>query len=250
MLHRGNMRRSLNELEQKIGITFKNTDLAHEALTHRSYREENQSWPFLSNERLEYLGDAVLQFIVTDFLFRRYPDKQEGELTKIRSALVNAHMLARVAEELNVSEYLSQPHYESSRQNSLGDDNPIKFISSVCFDFDGELITEKGEGFSKPEAEKDAAKRALEKIENCFINPERSEKLLPLHIDEIEKPIGYLQEIRAKEGRIRPRYETVSDDGTGEDKIFQVEVILVINSLQTEEASESRKRSRIPHGTL
>ena len=100
----------------------------------------------------------------------------------------------------------------------------MKFVSSVCFDFDGELITEKGEGFSKPEAEKNAARRALKKIENCLVDPECSEKPLPLHIDEVENPIGYLQEVRAKEGQIRPRYETVSDDGTGEDKIFQVEV--------------------------
>ncbi|MEK7650038.1 MAG: ribonuclease III [Patescibacteria group bacterium] len=92
--------------ESTLGITFKNKDLLTQALTHRSYLNENPGFRLGHNERLEYLGDAVLELVVTADLFARFPEKPEGELTSIRAALVNAEILADVAHEIKMGDYL------------------------------------------------------------------------------------------------------------------------------------------------
>jgi len=92
----------LNELENKIGIKFNNHDLLKEALTHRSYINENPKWSFKNNERLEFLGDAVLELVVTEELFNHFPLEEEGELTIYRAALVNFRMLSRVAHDIGL----------------------------------------------------------------------------------------------------------------------------------------------------
>ena len=96
----------LSLLEKKIEYSFKNKDILREALTHRSYLNENSSWGLPPNERLEFLGDAVLELIVTEELYLRYPEKPEGELTPIRSALVNYQMMAKVAGTLNLGDFI------------------------------------------------------------------------------------------------------------------------------------------------
>jgi len=74
-------------LKHKLGISFNDWTLLEQALTHRSYLNENRQWPLEHNERLEYLGDAVLELIISDHLFRTYPESQEGELTTLRKKL-------------------------------------------------------------------------------------------------------------------------------------------------------------------
>lgn len=93
-------------LEQNIGVEFKNKDLLTQAFVHRSYLNENPDFPLFHNERLEFLGDAVLELIVTDYLYASFPDKPEGELTSWRAALVNAKMLSAVAKELGLNDFL------------------------------------------------------------------------------------------------------------------------------------------------
>lgn len=95
----------LENLENKIEIKFSDRNLLQSALTHRSYLNENRKWPLPHNERLEFLGDAVLELITTEFLYRNYPDP-EGELTNLRSALVNYKMLATIASELGLDNYI------------------------------------------------------------------------------------------------------------------------------------------------
>lgn len=94
------------EFEKKIGINFNNKNLLKEAFTHRSYINENRkcSWPH--NERLEFLGDAVLELVVTDYLFYKYPESAEGELTSYRAALVNTQSISEGAELWGMNEYL------------------------------------------------------------------------------------------------------------------------------------------------
>ncbi len=93
--------------EKKTGIVFKDKKLLEQAFIHRSYINENSSGGRLShNERLEFLGDAVLELIVTDYLFNKYKDRDEGELTAYRSALVNAVIIGEVAMSLGMNEYL------------------------------------------------------------------------------------------------------------------------------------------------
>lgn len=95
----------LSELEQKIDIQFQNKDLLLMALTHRSYLNENTDWHLDHNERLEFLGDAVLELVVTEYLYSNYPDP-EGEMTNWRAALVNAVMLSKIAGEFDLNKYV------------------------------------------------------------------------------------------------------------------------------------------------
>jgi ribonuclease III len=93
-------------LEKKIGYSFKDKDLLQEAITHRSYLNENKAYKLPHNERLEFLGDAVLELVTTEFLFDKYKKKNEGELTSVRAALVNTVSLSGVASEMGVGGYL------------------------------------------------------------------------------------------------------------------------------------------------
>lgn len=92
--------------EEKIGVRFEDGRLLETAFTHRSYLNENRSNGREHNERLEFLGDAVLELVVTEFLYKKYPDKPEGELTAFRAALVNTMSIADAATKLGMNEYL------------------------------------------------------------------------------------------------------------------------------------------------
>jgi ribonuclease-3 len=94
------------KLEKTIGVKFKNKELLKEALTHRSYLNEKPKLKLKHNERLEFLGDAVLELIVTEYLYKKYPEKTEGELTNFRAALVKATSLFEIAENLDLNNFL------------------------------------------------------------------------------------------------------------------------------------------------
>ncbi len=97
---------NFTKLEKKLRVTFKNKKLLLQALTHRSYLNENPTFEVGHNERLEFLGDAVLELISTARLYDLYPEKPEGELTSLRAALVNAEMLAAVASSMDINDFL------------------------------------------------------------------------------------------------------------------------------------------------
>lgn len=94
------------DLEKQLKINFKDKDLLKTAFTHRSYLNEHPEENLSHNERLEFLGDSILGFIVSEYLFEKFPDKTEGDLTNFRSALVNARSLGKVAAEINLGEHL------------------------------------------------------------------------------------------------------------------------------------------------
>ncbi len=94
------------QFEEKAGIVFKNKDLLKQAFTHRSYINESRDSKLEHNERLEFLGDAVLELVITDYLYGLLKDSNEGELTSLRSALVNADTCSRVAQTLDVNDFL------------------------------------------------------------------------------------------------------------------------------------------------
>ncbi|MEK7200999.1 MAG: ribonuclease III [Patescibacteria group bacterium] len=98
--------KDLQEFEKIIGTDFKNKETLKQALTHRSFLNENKKLKGGHNERLEFLGDAVLELVITHYLYDQYPDKNEGDMTSIRSALVNATTCAEVAKKLNVNDFL------------------------------------------------------------------------------------------------------------------------------------------------
>jgi ribonuclease III len=98
--------KKLKKLEEKIGFVFKNKDLLQQAMVHRSYLNEHSDFHMGHNERLEFLGDAVLEIVITEYLFLNFPDKPEGELTNWRASLVNSKMLYNVAQEIKIEEHL------------------------------------------------------------------------------------------------------------------------------------------------
>ncbi|MDD4062177.1 MAG: ribonuclease III [Candidatus Pacebacteria bacterium] len=93
-------------LENNIGIVFKNKDLLLQAFCHRSYINENPDFLLGHNERMEFLGDAVLELTVTEYLYKNYPDKTEGDLTSLRAALVNTKILSETSEELGFNDFI------------------------------------------------------------------------------------------------------------------------------------------------
>ena len=100
------MQINFEKLADHIGVKFNDLSLLTMACTHRSYLNENRGAGMEHNERLEFLGDAVLELVVTSFLFRKFPKKPEGELTSYRSALVNTVSLTKVAERLGLNDYI------------------------------------------------------------------------------------------------------------------------------------------------
>lgn len=100
------MQIDFSEFQRKTGLNFKDLGLLTQAFVHRSYINENKQSGLSHNERLEFLGDAVLELVITDFLYREYPQKPEGELTAYRSALVNATTCSDIASKLGMNDYL------------------------------------------------------------------------------------------------------------------------------------------------
>lgn len=98
--------KDFSKLEKKINLNFKNKDLLVQAFCHRSYLNEEPEFKLDHNERLEFLGDAVLELVVTEYLYQNYPQKPEGELTSWRAALVNAENLSKIAQSLGFSDFL------------------------------------------------------------------------------------------------------------------------------------------------
>jgi ribonuclease-3 len=97
---------NVKELAKALGIATENPAFFQEALTHRSYLNENREHPYPHNERLEFLGDAVLELAITQALFEKYPQKPEGELTNLRAALVNGEMLGNIGKTLGLDTFL------------------------------------------------------------------------------------------------------------------------------------------------
>lgn len=98
--------KDFSKLEKALSLKFKNKDLFIQAFCHRSYLNENPDFYLSNNERLEFLGDAVLELVVTEYLYKEYPQKAEGELTNWRAALVNARQLSETAKDLDFNGFL------------------------------------------------------------------------------------------------------------------------------------------------
>ncbi|MGB2885435.1 MAG: ribonuclease III domain-containing protein, partial [Dehalococcoidia bacterium] len=99
-------------LQTTLGVNFKDPSILQQSLVHRSYLNENPDLPLSSNERLEFLGDAVLGFVVAEEIYHRFPELSEGDLTKFRSALVRGETLSHIALSLNLGEHLYLGHGE------------------------------------------------------------------------------------------------------------------------------------------
>jgi len=198
---------NFDALEEKVGVVFKDKTLLEQALTHRSYINENKDSGREHNERLEFLGDAVLELVVTDFLFRKYPKATEGDLTAYRSALVNATTCADVADKLSVNEFLFLSRGEAkdnggrARQFILA--NTLEAIIGAIF--------------------LDSGIKAAEKFVLEHITP-LIEKIVERG-DWIDSKSFFQEEAQEMLGQT-PAYKTLKETGPDHDKRFTVGVYL------------------------
>ena len=132
--------KDFSSLERKFNLKFKNKDFLIQAFTHRSYLNENPDFYLMHNERLEFLGDAVIELVVTEYLFKKYPEKPEGELTNWRAALVNAKMLSEIARKLDFNDFLLLSKGEAKETGKAR-----QYILANTFEaFVGSLYIDKG----------------------------------------------------------------------------------------------------------
>lgn len=198
--------KNFQELQKKLDIKFKNKDLLKQAFIHRSYLNENPGFNLGHNERLEYLGDAVLELIVTDYLYKNYPDLAEGEMTSLRAALVNSQMLLQISDRLDFNEYLYLSKGEAKEIN-----RGRQYILANTFEsFVGALYLDQGYG----SAEKFILKNLIPELKNV-----------------IEKKLwrdskSLFQEAAQERAGITPTYEVLEASGPDHAKKFIIGVYL------------------------
>ena len=192
---------SAQDLSRRLGLSFSNLSLLTRALTHRSYVNEH-SQALEDNERLEFLGDAVLDFIVGAWVYNRFPEMPEGDLTKIRSALVRNEQLAKFARALDLGRALRLGRGESSS----GGKNRDNLLGSVFEAIIGAIYLDAG----------------LDAV-NRFVNPileEARESVL----NEINDPKSLLQEWTQARKLGSPRYSVINTTGPDHAVVFEVAV--------------------------
>lgn len=200
------METDLKRLQEIIKVQFRDESILLTAVTHRSYLNENRDATHDHNERFEFLGDAVLELVVTDFLFKKYPEKAEGELTAIRAALVNTNTLSDTSTELGVNDFLLLSKGEAkdtgrARQYILA--NVFESIVGAIYldqgyeqarDFIGEQLFMRTEKIVEGRLWQDAKSRFQEKA----------------------------QEFKS----VTPTYKTLNEEGPDHDRTFTIGVYL------------------------
>lgn len=206
-------------LEKQIEVIFKSKGLLQQAFTHRSYLNENPDISMGHNERLEFLGDAVLELVVTEKLYEQYPDKPEGELTTWRAALVNAKMLSEVAKSLNFNDFLLMSRGEAQEEGKARD----YILANAMEAFIGALYLDQG-------------LKVCEKfIEDHILSR------LPVILAEklFEDAKSRFQELAQEKTGITPTYQVLEEWGPDHEKHFRVGVVI-----QNEVVAEGRGTSK------
>lgn len=194
------------ELEKKLSLSFNDQDILIQALTHRSYLNENPGFRTGHNERLEFLGDAVLELVVTEELFHRFPEKPEGELTSFRAALVNSKMLADIATEINLND-----HILLSRGEAKDTGRARQYILANAMEaLIGAIYLDQGY---------DAADRFIKQTIIKRLEEVLSQKLY-------KDPKSLFQEEAQERVSITPSYEVLDEWGPDHDRRFVVGVFL------------------------
>lgn len=188
--------------EASLGLTFRDKTLLQRALTHRSYVNENTDFPLEDNERLEFLGDAVLDFVTAEHLYHRFPEMSEGQLTSLRAALVRTETLASFASEIGLGQHICLGRGE---EENNGRTRPA--ILCDCYEaLVGALYLDQG---------LEAAKAFVIEVFTPAI-PE----ILDGEADKDAKSL--LQELSQKQRRITPTYRTIGERGPDHAKEFTV----------------------------
>ena len=212
------MASDIKDLESAIGYSFRNPHLLKEAVTHRSYSAENNLQ--YDNQRLEFLGDAVLEIILTEYLFLKYPSEPEGKLTKMRSALAQKDALYRLSVEIGLDNYIMLGRGE---QESGGN----KRISTMSDAYEAVL----GAIFL------DSSLEAVKDIVLPVFSAHFSE---PLNLIKIINPKGDLQEFTQKKWNTAPKYKVLKIEGPDHSPSYTVSVS-VKNTLIANGGANNRK---------
>lgn len=194
----------LSTLEKQLGIKFNKPLLLEQAFVHRSYLNENEFEPG-HNERLEFLGDAVLELVVTEYLYHKFTNKPEGELTALRSALVKKETLKQIADELKLYQYLKLSKGEAKSVN-----NQITILANVVESLVGAIFLDGG---IKP-AKEFLSAHLLPKLDVIVANQD--------YLDAKSQ----FQEIAQERDSITPIYKVVSESGPDHNKMFEIAVCL------------------------
>lgn len=205
--------KELSQFETAIGVEFADKSLLERAFTHRSYLNEHPELNIMHNERLEFLGDAVLELTVTDYLFAAYPDRPEGELTAIRAALVNTLSIADVAKRLEADSYL-----RLSKGEAKDTGRGRRFILANTYE---------------------AVIGAIYLDQGYDVAAEFIEKTLLGEVDKLIDNEGWkdaksvFQEEAQRHEAITPTYEILDETGPDHDKVFTVGVYLEDDEVAT-----------------
>ncbi|MEX0616777.1 MAG: ribonuclease III [Candidatus Woykebacteria bacterium] len=190
-----------SELENKIGLTFKDQNLLKTAFIHRSYLNEHPEEKLPNNERLEFLGDSVLGFIISNYLYEKYPRNPEGDLTNFRSSIVNAKTLAEASGNLGLGEFL----FLSKGEEATGGKERQYILANTYESLLGAIYLDQGI---------DAASKFVDKT------------LIPKLSVIIEKKLykdfkSKLQEASQANHNVTPSYKLVSETGPDHSKVFE-----------------------------
>ena len=211
---------NLIDLEDKISVKFKNKALLEQALTHRSYLNESHNKITGSNERLEFLGDSVLSLVTSNYLYQKFADIPEGDLTNLRASLVKTQTLARVSQSINLGDYLFLSHGEEES----GGRNHISILADSLEALIGAIFLDRG-------------------LATCtdFI----SQFIFPVLPEIIKNGLfrdfkSILQENIQKETKKSPDYKVLKTTGPDHERVFTVGVF--INDKQMGEGSGHSKQ--------
>lgn len=213
--------KNLSALEKILKIKFKNQDLLKQALVHRSYINENPGFELGHNERLEFLGDAVLELAVTEYLYRNFPNP-EGEMTNWRASLVNSKMLADLAQEIELGEHLCLSHGESKDKNSKA----RQYILANAFEaLIGAIYLDQGLRVSR----KFITEILISKLKHILENK--------LYID----PKTRFQEASQEKAGVTPSYRVLKESGPDHAKHFVIGVFLEKEKIAQGEGSSKQE---------
>jgi len=211
------------EIEKHLGITFSDKTLLQQALVHRSYLNENPGFHLGHNERLEFLGDAVLELVVTEYLYKNFPNP-EGELTNWRASLVNSKMLSKICKGLKVEKYLFLSKGEAKDKDSKA----RQYILANAFEsLLGAIYLDRG----YEEAEKFVTKYVLSELPDILE--------LRLYLD----PKSRFQEIAQEKFGITPHYKVLDESGPDHNKKFTVGLYLQ-DKLIAKSAGSSKREAQ------
>jgi len=198
--------KNFSKLETKLGVSFDNKDLIKQSVVHRSYLNEHPEFELDHNERLEFLGDAVLELVVTEHLYKKFPNP-EGELTNWRASLVNSTMLSTVARELDVESFLYLSKGETQDTNIKARNYILANAMEAII---GALYLDKGYEVSQ----KFITDNIISKLDEIL------EKKL------YQDPKSRFQEVAQEKEGITPTYKVLEESGPDHDKHFIVGVFL------------------------